>query len=101
VSSTLPVSDLSEVLARFLTLGGAYVALRQDFDKEVRRYDSAGRVVRTPAAGWPVYSWHCQGCHVQRDGKRYGAIPGDGFEKVRDGANDHAAACRSVPQPRA
>jgi hypothetical protein len=100
VSSTQPISDLSEILARFLTLGGAYVALRQDFDQN-KRHDSAGRTLRAPAAGWPVYSWHCQGCHVQRDGQRYGHIPNDGFEKVRDAANDHAAACRSVPQPRA
>lgn len=95
MSSTLPVSDLSEVLARFLTLGGAYVALRQDFDQN-KRYDSAGRVMRATGAGWPVYSWRCQGCRVQRDGKPY-----DSFDKVRDAANDHAAACRSVPQPRA
>lgn len=65
--------DLPEgTAATFATLGGAVVAM----------------IETSP----DTFSWQCQGCHM-------GSAYPDLFRTVRDGANAHAAGCRSTPLP--
>ncbi|WP_042383081.1 hypothetical protein [Streptacidiphilus melanogenes] len=48
-------------------------------------------VIATELGRSTDYRWHCQGCHLTGDGHNLAVN--------RDGANEHAAACRALPQP--
>ncbi|MFC1410963.1 hypothetical protein ACEZCY_15380 [Streptacidiphilus sp. N1-12] len=82
-------------IAHFLTLGGALVALVQSFDPDAHLYSVRANPKHAPAGGWPVYTWHCQGCWAARSGD----TPSPDLAAMRTAANDHAGTCRAVPQP--
>lgn len=69
----------THTIARFLTLGGAHVALVQNLDTP------------KPSGSW---SWLCAGCLDHT-----GQFDTDSLYRARTAANEHAATCRSIPQP--
>jgi hypothetical protein len=93
VTSDYAIVSTPGTIARFLTLGGAHVRLDQGFD-DTERLDTHGRPQTAPAGGWPVYAWCCTGCR-----QKTGLFSPTDFQHIRDTANNHAATCRSIPQP--
>jgi hypothetical protein len=87
-----------DLLARFLTAGGAVVELRKVHFRT--RYISRPCVLpegeTRPCDG---FTWRCHGCGVKGSAGTIFTEPYlDGDEKqARDDANDHAARCRSMP----
>jgi len=93
--ATVPGPDL---LARFLTVGGAVV--------ELRKVRFQTRYIRRPyvlLAGQTRpcdgFTWSCLGCGAQ-DSAETGFIEpylDDDEKQARDDANNHATRCRSMP----
>lgn len=82
-TTTLPVPALQlpvGTVAVFATLNGAVVALTKDAE-----------LFRTTTA---AFAWQCLGCGDRIYSKRT-------EDYARNGANDHASKCRSLPMPEA
>lgn len=85
-------------LMRFLTRGGAVVAVRAK-DLTWVTYQGDNSEVHREAG----HVWRCDGCGVNRECRHEyyyrDGRSGSSIDAARITANDHAAACRAMPAP--
>lgn len=89
-----------DVLARFLTQGGAVVDLHR---QEWKVYHYATQFTPAEMVEKRGFNWRCLGCDAIGGGDLH-SWDGRGYEErepreSRQAANEHATECRALPRP--
>jgi hypothetical protein len=103
MSGTATTTDkpATDVVIRFLTLGGAPVELHTA--RFTTRFDYRGAPYATPQP-YEVdgFNWRCTGCTAYgREGDTYNDPGYRKLGEARSAANEHAETCRAMPKPTA
>lgn len=99
MSSTTWTTDWpQDVLARYVTVGGAHVDLLSHRFRT--NYTAQGRYVSGPPNEVDGFTWTCRGCDTRGAVNVFGDpyLPGE-RNRAHEAANSHAAECRSIPRP--